>query len=102
MPPTYESKIAKTDWGPAQTAHLEDLLKKLTVERTPEVVQQLADLTYGECDAFIAELEGATTSQAALSILNNCWKRCTLQANLNQEGEYKWAERCKEEAQLNR
>jgi hypothetical protein len=102
MPPTYDAKIAKRDWGAARNVHLDALLTKLNVERTTEVIQQLNELTFGECEAFVNELESVTSSQGALSLLNNCWKRCTLQASFTQESEFKWAERCKEEAQLSR
>src|SRR5205823_2066634 len=81
MPPTYEAKIAKSDWGPTKSLHLDAMLTTLGVERTKEVKQQLGDLTFGECEAFVLELASVTTSQAALSLLNNSWKRSTLQTS---------------------
>jgi hypothetical protein len=103
MPPTYEAKIEKKNWGPTKTLDLEALLKGLAVDPTVEVRQQLADLTYGECDAFVSELANAPNQQSAISMLTSHWKRCTLQGSVSQEGKKTtWAERCKEEAQLNR
>ncbi len=103
MPPTYEAKIGKKDWGPTKALDLETLLNRAGVEWTDEVKQQITDLTYGECDAFVSDLDSAQNPQAALSLLSEHWKRCTLQGSVSQEEQpTKWTERCKDEAQLNR
>jgi hypothetical protein len=104
MPPTYEAKIAKKNWGPSKNLDLDQLLEALHVNRTDQIKQELADLTFDECDSFVSELASATDSQTAISLLSSHWKRCTLQGVVNQEEEKKttWVQRSKQEAALNR
>jgi len=102
MPPTYEAKMAKRDWGPDENINPEEKLKELNVNLTPQTKQRLGDLTYGECDAFVTALAKATSSQAATEALDAHWKRCMLQTRLSHDEETTWAERCKSEAIHNR
>jgi hypothetical protein len=101
MPPTYESKMAKEDWGPRKL-NLGAKLQALGVEASTEIKQQLGDLTYSECEAFAGELSEVTSAQAALSLLAADWNACTLQTPISKEESETWAERCKAEAIHNR
>jgi hypothetical protein len=103
MPPTYEAKTTKKDWGAARNVDLESRLDGLGVELTPQIKQQLGDLTYGECDNFATNLSNAPNSQEAIKLLGDHWRRCTLSGPISKEENIStWAERCKKEAQLNR
>jgi hypothetical protein len=102
MPPTYEAKMTKRNWGPVKNLDLEGTLKRLGVDVTPEIKQQLGQLTYGECDAFATELASAPNQQSAIKALDAHWKGCTLQSAVSQEEETKWTERCDAEAHLSR
>lgn len=96
MPPTYKAKI-KAHWGSAKL-NIGVKFNKLGFKLTPNMKQQLGDLTYGECDAFATELAGTTSKQAAISVLNGCWKRCTLQTRVSKGTT--WKLRCEAEATL--
>lgn len=102
MPPTYKAKMMKKDWGVAKI-DLGARLQSLGVKVTPEIKQQLGDLTYGESDAFATELARVTNQQEGIRLLGDHWRRCTLQthvskAHITQEEETTWAERCRAEA----
>jgi hypothetical protein len=103
MPPTYESKVAKNNWGPEKNLDLAAKIHDLKVELTDEVKGQIGDLTFDECEQFVFELSKAQNVQEATSALSSIWKQCTLQTSISQ-GEEKptWAERCKTEAQHSR
>jgi hypothetical protein len=107
MPPTYESKIEKKDWG-SQKIDLVAKLQTLRVAASRDINKKIGDLTYSECDDFATELANATTAKMARSILLDHWDRCTLNASVsktvaNKEGETTtWAKRCAEEAVHNR
>jgi hypothetical protein len=105
MPPTYQAKMAKEDWGPNKL-DIGSKLKDLSVSLTAEDMQHIGDLTFQECDDFAADLAEETSAEAAIAVLNSHWKRCTLQtrvaiARVNNKEEITWAERCKIEAKLN-
>jgi hypothetical protein len=101
MPPTYEAKIAKHDWGPDKNLDLKGKLDDLEVDLTEEVIRQIGDLTYDECEEFVTELAKTQTPQAAASTLTAIWSQCTLQTNVSQgEQNMTWADRCRAEAQL--
>jgi hypothetical protein len=102
MPPTFEAKMAKNDWGPTKL-DISGKLQNLGVSLNDEIKQQIADLTYAECDDFAAELAKATNPQDAVTTLLNHWNKCTLQASISQEEEKTtWRDRCKTETQFNR
>jgi len=102
MPPTYEVKMLKTDWGPEEDVSLKQKLEELHVEITPLTEQHLGDLTFGECDAFVAALVNAKSPQNATEILDAHWKRCIMQTRFSHDEETTWAARCKTEAIHNR
>lgn len=102
MPPTFEAKMSKKDWGPTKL-DLAEKLRALNVALTDEIKEQIAELTYGECDDFAAELEKASNQQDVLTTLARHWSNCTLQTTVGQEGDRtKWLDRCREEARFNR
>ncbi len=102
MPPTYEAKITKKDWGSDRSVDIEKTLKKLKVRLKPEIKTRLADLTYGECDDFSTSLAGAQDAQEAIKVLDDHWERCTLNGPISKEEKITWRERCQNEAKLNR
>jgi hypothetical protein len=102
MPPTFEAKMTKKDWGPTKL-DLEGKLQAVGVSLKDDIKQQIGDLTYGECDDFAAALANATDQQEAVTILGNHWNHCTLQTSVSQEDEKTtWRDRCKTETQFNR
>lgn len=102
MPPTFEEKMTKKDWGPTKL-NIEKKLEELGVVLTADIKQEITDLTYGECDDFAADLARAKDQQEAVTILNNHWNHCTLQTSISQDEETTtWRDRCKGEIQFNR
>lgn len=103
MPPTYDAKITNKDWGSARNIDLEEKLRALGVDLTPQIKEQLGDLTFGECDNFASNLSEALNPQAAIKLLDDHWRRSTLQSPVSKEENVTtWSERCKKEAHLNR
>jgi hypothetical protein len=104
MPPTYDAKIAKKNWGIEENVDLEGKLQSLGLVLDQGIMDQLGDLTYLECDAFATELASAQTQQEAIQILDKHSKRCILHAVAQDETKSTktWKERCKEEEQFNR
>ncbi len=102
MPPTYEAKIEKKDWGPTKNFELAGRLQTLQVKITGEEEQRIGDLTFDECDAFVTALAKSTTPEQAISTLNSHWNGCTLRQNVSKEDKTIWAERCKKEVEFNR
>jgi len=101
MPPTFDAKMAKKDWGPKEI-DVEGRLKALEVMVKDDIVQKLRDLTYGEFEDFAADLASATDKQEAVTLLDSRWRQCTLQTNVSQEEEKTtWADRCKAEERFN-
>ena len=102
MPPTFEAKITKRDWGLSKL-DLARALRKLKVEVNSEVRQKIGALTFGECDDFAAELADVTSRKSALSVLEDHWSRCTLNTAVPREKVQKtWVQRCEEEAAYTR
>jgi SpoVK/Ycf46/Vps4 family AAA+-type ATPase len=104
MPPTYDSKMVKVDWGHSKI-HIEKKLRSLKVAISVEVKNKIRDLTFGECEEFATELALATSGEEARKILVDHWGKCTLQesvskANLSKKGQTTWAQRCTKEAKL--
>jgi hypothetical protein len=102
MPPTYESKLTKKNWGTTQDVDLEARFRVLGVTLTDKIKQELADLTFGECDTFASDLAKASDSQEAITALSDVWQRCTLKVPVTQGEEVTWGDRCKADAQFNR
>jgi hypothetical protein len=102
MPPTYVAKLTKKDWGAEENVAIDETLQRLGVKIDDQIERRLNDLSFLECDAFATALVKAQNPQDAIGILEDHWKRCTLQAKLNQDHEATWAERCKAEEQFNR
>jgi hypothetical protein len=102
MPPTYEAKMAKKDWGPAKL-DIEQKLQSLGISINDTIKEHIGDLTYGECDDLAATLANSANQQDAMTILTGTWSHCTLQTNVSQEEEKTtWRDRCKTETQFNR
>lgn len=102
MPPTFEAKMSKKDWG-ATKVELAGRLETLDVAFTDDIKHKIGDLTYDECDDFATDLARMTNAQEAITVLANHWNRCTLQTNIGlDEDKTTWADRCKAEAQFNR
>ena len=101
MPPTYEAKISKHNWGREKNL---DLAAKLTeINLTDQIKAQIGDLTYDECEHFVTELFRAHTPQEATNVLDTIWSQCTLQTRVGRgEKETTWKQQCEEEAQLTR
>jgi transcription termination factor NusB len=102
MPPTYEAKLAKKDWGDAENVDIDGKFQALGVTADDQIKQRLGDLTYGECDAFASDLAKAQNPLEAVKTLDNHWERCILHARISQDDEVTWAERCRTEAIHNR
>jgi hypothetical protein len=101
MPPTFDAKMTKKDWGPTRL-DLEEKLRELDVMTDP-IKRQIGDLTYGECDDLAADLAKAANQRDAVTTLANHWNHCTLQTSVSQEEEKTtWRDRCKAETQFNR
>jgi hypothetical protein len=102
MPPTFDAKMAKKDWGPTKL-DIAGKLENRGVELTDEIKGKIGDLTYGECEDFAVDLTLAANPQDAVTTVMNHWNKCTLQTNISQEEEkITWRDRCKAEAQFNR
>jgi hypothetical protein len=102
MPPTYEAKITKKDWGSERNIDLEKKLRSLKVRLKPEIKTKLADLTYGECEDFATSLSSAMDAQEAIKFLTDHWARCTLNSLVSKEQNITWKEQSQKEAKLNR
>lgn len=102
MPPTYEAKIGKKDWGPGQNVDFEERFTTLHVDVTPKVRSELEALTYGECEELATDLLKANTSQAALAALSSRWEKCTLEQRVIKDKDTTWKEQCEKDSQLNR
>jgi ATPase family associated with various cellular activities (AAA) len=99
MPPTFEAKISKHNWGREKNLDLAAKLKEMEV--TDRIKEQIGDLTYDECERFVTELFRAQTPLAATNVLESIWSQCTLQTRVGLgEQETTWAKQCADEAQL--
>ena len=102
MPPTYDAKITKKDWGSERNVDIEAKLRKLKVKLKPDIKKKLAQLTFGECEEFATNLAGETDGQEAIKLLDDHWGRCTLNGPISKDDSTTWAERCDTEAKFNR
>ena len=98
MPPTYEAKMLKKNWGLSKV-DIGRTLRNLKVNISADTRQKIEDLTYGECDDFATDLASTTSKNAAVSLLEDHWARCTLNTSVPGEKVQKtWRQRCAEEA----
>jgi hypothetical protein len=98
MPPTYDAKMTKKDWGVSKV-DIGQTLRRLKVNMSADIKQKIGDLTYGECDDFATHLATASSREAAHSTLEDHWGRCTLNTGVPGEKVQKsWRQRCAEEA----
>jgi len=100
MPPTFEAKMGKKDWGPTKL-DLDGKLRALGLTPTDDIRQKIGELTYGECDDLAADLDRVADYQTAYTTLTSHWDRCTLKTKISQEEET-WGDRCRAEARFNR
>jgi septation ring formation regulator EzrA len=102
MPPVFEEKMTKKNWGAAENIDIDERLQTLDVDVTDEIKNRLGDLTYLECDGFATELAKAANAQEAIRTLDDHWERCILRARVVHGEEGTWKERCTTEAIYNR
>lgn len=102
MPPTCDAKMTKKNWGADENVAIDEKLKAVGVKIDEQIEERLNDLSYLECDAFATVLAKAETAQEAIEVLEEHWKRCTLQAKITQDHDSTWEERCKAEEHFNR
>ncbi len=100
MPPTYEAKMAKHNWGPEKNLDLAARIQELKVDLPEHVQRQIGDLTYDECEQFVNELFKAQDALGAISALVAIWGQCTLRTRVSQGESTTWADRCETEATL--
>jgi SpoVK/Ycf46/Vps4 family AAA+-type ATPase len=107
MPPIYDEKLKKKNWGAAENVDVEKKLAELEVTIDGEIKQRLGDFTFLEYDAFATDLANASTGQEALKVLEYHYDRCILKAvsqdsqTANTENKT-WKERCKDDERFNR
>jgi hypothetical protein len=99
MPPTYDAKMTKKNWGADEDVDIGKKLADLGVKTDDRIRRWLGQLTYLECDAFATALAKAQTQQEGIEMLEDHWKRCIMQAEVEKTT---WEKRCKEEEQFNR
>jgi ATPase family associated with various cellular activities (AAA) len=100
MPPTYDEKMDRGNWGPEGNLDVGKTLRRLGVKIDGQVRNHLGDFTFLEFDAFASELARASNAQEALRFLEYHWERCILQS-VDQDNKT-WKQRCKEEEKFNR
>jgi transcription termination factor NusB len=101
MPPTYDAKLEKTNWGIKENVDIGKKLRELGLHPSEQTKERLGDLIYLECDNFATDLAKATTPTEAMETLEDHWKGCILQA-INKNEKLTWKECCKKEEQFNR
>lgn len=100
MPPTYDEKMGKDNWGAAENVDVGKTLRRLGVKLDKQVRKHLGDLTFLEFDAFATDLGKARDAQEALRFLEYHWERCILQS-VDKDNKT-WKQRCTEEERFNR
>jgi len=100
MPPTYDEKMEKKNWGASGAVDVGKTLKQLGVKVDGQIRKHLADFTFLEFDAFASELAKAKDAQEALRALEYHWERCILQS-VDKDNKT-WKQRCTEEERFNR
>lgn len=101
MPPTFDAKMAKHSWGPEKNLDLKGRLDELKVKLTDDMIRQIGDLTYDECEEFVVQLSTIDSPQTAATALGAIWSQCTLQTSVSKEEQnMTWADQCRADAQL--
>ncbi|MFL6389688.1 MAG: AAA family ATPase [Terriglobales bacterium] len=101
MPPTYDSKVKKRNWGVSKI-DIRLRLRELGVKMTGNIQKMISDLTYLECDSFASDLAAATDKDSAKSILEGYWNDCTLRTPISKSNQTTWEKRCEEERGFSR
>ncbi len=101
MPPTYEAKLSKKDWGTEGNVDLRKKFEELGIDLDGAIIEKLGDLTYLECDAFATQLGKAGSSEKAKKVLDDHWGRCILKT-LTGDPKIPWKKRCENEEHFNR
>jgi SpoVK/Ycf46/Vps4 family AAA+-type ATPase len=99
MPPTWEAKLAKKDWGATGDVDIKAVFKARNVSLDKDAKRQLGALTFSECNTFATELRTARTSTAVKSLLSEAWRGCTL--NTKAGDNESWEAKCKSEEKFN-
>jgi hypothetical protein len=102
MPPIFQEKMTKKNWGATENVDIEERLKTLKVTLTDDIKGQIEDLTFLECDSFATALAKVANAQEAVRTLDDHWERCILKARVAHGEEGTWKERCATEAMYNR
>ena len=101
MPPTYEAKLSKKNWGADENVDIEEKLRLFGLDKDLKIKEQLADLTYLECDALATQLKTATSPEDLSRALADRWKDCILQAPVHEKStggkQVNWKTRCENE-----
>ena len=105
MPPTYEAKILKKNWGKSEI-DIHAKFRALKTRITSNIKSKLGALTFGECQEFATELASVGSASAAVEKLNQSWDHCTLQMHVAKsrvsKNETTWLQRCKVESKHSR
>lgn len=105
MPPTYEAKILKKNWGKSEI-DIHAKFRALKIRITSNIKSKLGALTFGECQEFATELASVGSASAAVEKLNQSWDHCTLQMHVAKsrvsKNETTWLQRCKVESKHSR
>ena len=100
MPPIYDEKMGKGDWGVTESVDVGKTLRRLGVKIDKQVRKHLGGFTFLEFDAFATDLARAPDAQEALRALEYHWERCILQS-VDKDNKT-WKQRCTEEERFNR
>jgi hypothetical protein len=101
MPPTYDAKTTKKNWGSDENVDLKAKFRSVGVEIKKQHKERLGDLTYLECDAFATDLAKTNTPGDSIATLDDHWERCILRA-ANQPDRSTWKDVCKKQERFNR
>jgi hypothetical protein len=103
MPPTCNAKMCKKDWGPSRNVDFKYMFNRLKVSIDANLIEQLSALTFGECQAFAAELAEINNGRAATELLSDFYQRCTLLSPVSKDDDaITWQDRCKLDQKLSR
>lgn len=101
LPPTYDAKLTKKNWGTDENVDIGEKLRFLGLDNDLKIKEQLGDLTYLECDAFATQLTAVKTGDDLKKALADRWKECILQTltqDKNAGGKnITWKKRCENE-----
>lgn len=101
MPPTYDAKLTKKNWGKDENVDVEERLRFFSLDKDLKIKEQLGDLTYLECDAFATQITSAKTPDDVSRALADRWKDCILQTPTQdknpEDKNLTWKKRCENE-----